>query len=367
MADYRLRKAVVLCAGEGSRLRPLTFSKPKHLLPVMGRPLLGWALDTLAEAGVEEVAIIVGHRPEAIQRYVGDGSAWRMRTTYITQGKPLGLAHAVTCAREFIGDDDFLLYLGDNLLEDGLTALVEAFLRSGAAAALLLKGVEDPSSYGVALVEAERAPGVFPVSAVLEKPADPPSSLAIVGAYAFRPVILKAIESTPPSARGEYEITDAIQRLICDGEPVVASLVEGFWEDAGRPTELLKCNRLYLDRMCPALDGHVDERSTVQGAVRVGVGTRVTNCTLIGPCLIQENCVLSNSTLGPYVTLGSGCAVSDSRLENCIVQQDCRIAKVTGGLFNSVLGTQVEVVGANQGATNPLSLLLGDMSHIRAV
>ena len=361
MSETKLKKAVVLCAGEGSRLRPLTFSRPKHLLPVMGRPLLGWALDTLAEAGVEELALIVGHRPEAIQRYVGDGSAWRMHTTYITQGKPLGLAHAVTCAREFIGDDDFLLYLGDNLLEDGLTALVEAFISSGAAAALLLKEVEDPSSYGVALVEGDR------VVSVMEKPANPPSNLAIVGAYAFRPVILKAIENTPPSARGEYEITDAIQRLISDGEPVVASLVEGFWEDAGRPTELLKCNRLYLDRMSPALDGHVDERSTVQGSVRVGVGTRVTNCTLIGPCLIQENCVLSNSTIGPYVTVGSGCAVSDSRLENCIVQQDCRISKVTGGLFNSVLGTQVEVVGANQGSTSPLSLLLGDMSHIRAV
>jgi len=361
MSPGSLKKAVVLCAGEGTRLRPLTFSRPKHLLPVAGRPLLGRALDVLAEAGLEEVSLVVGHRPEAIQRYVGNGSAWRMKATYLTQDKPLGLAHAVSCARDFIGEEDFLLYLGDNLLEEGVGTLVEEFERHRPAAALFLREVPDPQSYGVAVITGDR------VVSLVEKPANPPSNLAIVGAYAFRPVIFEAIRATRPSARGEYEITDAIQTLIDQGETVRASQVQGFWEDAGRPAELLKTNRLYLDRLAPEVLGQVDDRSHLEGLVAIGTGTRITNCRLLGPCLIQENCVLSNSTIGPYVSIGPGTYISESRVENCIVQQDCQIHKLSGGLCDSVLGTEVEVQGVNEGSTKPLHLLLGDMSHIRAV
>lgn len=361
MSKQMLKKAVVLCAGEGTRLRPLTFSRPKHLLPVAGRPLLGRALDTLVEAGLDEIGLIVGHRAEAIQRYVGNGSAWRMKATYLTQDKPLGLAHAVNCAREFIGEEDFLLYLGDNLLEAGVGGLVEQFERHRPAAALLLKEVADPHSYGVAVMAEDS------VVSVVEKPPDPPSNLAIVGAYAFSPAIFEAIRVTPPSARGEYEITDAIQTLIDQGEAVRGYQVQGFWEDAGRPVELLKANRLYLDRLSPEVLGQIDDRSHLEGRIAIGAGTRITNCQLLGPCLVQENCVLSNSTIGPYVSIGPGSYVSDSRVENCIVQQDCKIHKLQGGLCDSVLGTEVEVRGANEGSTTPLHLLLGDMSHIRAV
>jgi glucose-1-phosphate thymidylyltransferase len=360
MAHGGLKKAVVLCAGEGTRLRPLTFSRPKHLLPVAGRPLLGWALDALAEVGVEQVALVVGHRPEAIQRYVGDGSAWGLRACYVTQEKPLGLAHAVACARDFVGDDEFLLYLGDNLLESGVGKLVSAYLERRPAAALFVKEVEDPRAYGVAVTQGDR------VASVEEKPEHPPSNLAIVGAYVFSPAIMQAIRETPPSPRGEYEITDAIKRLIGGPGGVIAVPVEGFWEDAGRPAELLRANRLYLDRMKPEVAGHINAHSRVEGPVRVGRGTRVINCTLLGPCLVGENCLLSDSVIGPYVSIDSGTHVTDSRVENCIVQQDCKIHHLQGGLRDSVLGTQVEVLGREGGSQNPLSLLLGDLSSIRA-
>jgi glucose-1-phosphate thymidylyltransferase len=360
MLESSLRKAVVLCAGEGTRLRPLTFSRPKHLLPVAGKPLLGWALDSLVEAGIEQVGLVVGHRPEAIQRYVGDGAAWGLEATYLTQLKPLGLAHAVDSAREFLGDDDFLLYLGDNLLENGVQPLVELYAARRPAAALFVKEVPDPRLFGVVVTEGDR------VKQLLEKPAEPPSNLAIVGAYAFSHAIMQAIRETPPSARGEYEITDAIQRLVSTGQEVLALPAEGFWEDAGRPAHLLKANRLYLDRLQPAIQGDLDPDCQVEGVVRIGRGTRAGNCRLLGPCLIGENCVLRDSTIGPYVSVGAGSAITESRVEDCIIQQDCRIQHLRGGLADSVLGVQVEVIGPEDGSDTPLRLLLGDMSSIRA-
>ena len=360
MSVRRLSKAVVLCAGEGTRLRPLTFSRPKHLLPVAGKPLLGWALESLVEAGIAEVGLVVGHRPESIQRYVGDGAAFGVEATYLTQPKPLGLAHAVDSAREFIGEDDFLLYLGDNLLEGGVAPLVEFYAAHRPAAALFVKQVADPCAYGVVVVEGNQ------VTRLLEKPPQPPSNLAIVGAYAFSQAIMEAIKETPPSARGEYEITDAIQRLVSTGQEVLALPVEGFWEDAGRPAELLLANRLYLDRMQPAVLGDLDARCSVEGSVRIGRGTRAVNCKITGPCLIGENCVLRDSTLGPYLSVDAGTSIIESRVENCIIQQDCQIQRLKGGLSDSVLGVQVEVIGPENGAETPLRLLLGDMSSIRA-
>ncbi|NLO73638.1 MAG: glucose-1-phosphate thymidylyltransferase [candidate division WS1 bacterium] len=361
MSISALKKAVVLCAGEGTRLRPLTFSRPKHLLPVGGQPLLHWALEALAEAGLEEVGLVVGHRPEAIQRYVGDGTPWGVAVTYLQQDKPLGLGHAVKVAEEFIGEDPFLLYLGDNLLEHGVTRLVAEFTTRQPAALLSVKEVSDPRAYGVAVLDGDQ------VRSLVEKPQHPPSHWAIVGAYAFHPRILEAIAATPPSARGEYEITDAIQTLLARGAEVLASRVEGFWEDAGRPAELLVANQLCLDRMTPEQRGHIGPDCVVEGLVSVGAGSRVSNCHLRGPCLIGENCVLQDSFVGPYVSLGSGCEVLDSRVENCIIQQDCRIQRLRAGLLDSVLGTEVEVMAGNSGSEVPLRLLLGDMSHIRAV
>ncbi|MEN6303271.1 MAG: glucose-1-phosphate thymidylyltransferase [Armatimonadia bacterium] len=352
-------KAVVLCAGEGTRLRPLTFSKPKHLLPVAGKPILGHVLEALASAGLNEVALVVGHHPEAVQRYVGDGSPWGVIATYITQAQPLGLAHAIGQTREFVGADPFIVYLGDNLLEDGIAEFVADFRVGSAQASLLLKEVEDPRRYGVVVLDGQQR-----VLRLVEKPADPPSNLAVVGVYAFTSAIFDAIANIKPSARGELEVTDAIQYLVEQQASVTARVVSGFWEDAGEPKALLRANRKYLDLIAGQMHGRVSADSVISGVVQIGKGTRIVNSRIIGPCLIGQNCVVENSTLRPYVMLGNGCAISDSLLEDCVIQHNCQISHLAAGLASSVLGESVKIVGGEP-MLGPLNVILGDMAQIR--
>jgi glucose-1-phosphate thymidylyltransferase len=351
-------KAVVLCAGEGTRLRPLTFSKPKHLLPVAGKPLLGHVLESLAAADLDEVALVVGHRPEAVQRYVGDGEKWGLRVTYVTQEKPLGLADAVQRTEAFVAGNPFILYLGDNLLEQGIQGLV-AEVRKQQQTMLLLKEVDDPQRFGVVVLDDEQR-----VTQLLEKPADPPSNLAIVAVYAFESSIFEAIRHIKPSARGELEITDAIQWLVDQGQAVGAQVVSGYWEDAGEPLTLLRTNRRYLDRQTRHLSGTIAADCQVEGAVRVGEGTRIVGSRLTGPCTIGRNCVIEWSVIGPYTALGDGCVVQNSLLEDSVIQDDCRIAQLSSGLKRSVLGEKVEITG-DPSATSPLHLISGDLAQIR--
>jgi len=350
-------KAVVLCAGEGTRLRPLTFSKPKHLLPVAGTPLLGHVLGALAAAGLREVGLVVGHRSEAVQRYVGDGDQWGLSATYIVQGQPLGLAHAVQQAEDFLAGSPFILYLGDNLLGAGINDFVDTFRGNDCDAALLLKEVDDPRRYGVAVLDDRQH-----VVQLLEKPKDPPSNLAIVGVYAFQPVIFEAIRSISPSARGELEITDAIQYLVSTGRRVKASVVEGFWEDAGEPAALLDANRIYLDSLDSHTGGVLDANCQTDGQVHVGKGTRVTNSVLKGPCLIGRNCVVDHCVVGPYSSIGDGCSLADSHITDSVIQEGCQVAQVK--LEQSVLGEKVVILGA-PGLSCPLRMMLGDMAQSR--
>ena len=354
-------KAVVLCAGEGTRLRPLTFSRPKHILPVAGKPLLGRALDTIREAAIREVALIVGHQAEAVQRYVGDGAAWDMEVTYIVQGQPLGLAHAVNCARDFVGDSTFIVFLADNLLEIGIQGFVNDFAEKRPDAALMLQDVPNPQDYGVAELAEDGS-----VQRLVEKPPEPRSNLAIVGVYAFTTPIFEAIDNIQPSARGEYEITDAIQWLIEHGQRVDATVIEGFWEDAGMPETLLRTNRLYLDRIEARIDGDVGEACQLHGTFQLGAGSRIRNTVITGPCFIGENCVLQDALIGPHVSLGDGCQVRNSRIEDAVIQAGCRIENLPGGLLHSVLGQQVVIVG-NSHDNSPLHLILGDMAQIRLI
>lgn len=354
-------KAVVLCAGAGTRLRPLTFSRPKHLLPVAGRPLLGIALDTIIAADITEIALVVGHQAEAVQRYVGDGSAWGAEVSYITQEQPLGLGHAVNCAREFVGDCPFVVFLGDNLLEIGISDFVSSFSTSRPEAALLVRPVDDPRQYGVAEIDSDGL-----VERVVEKPSKPKTNLAIVGVYAFHSSIFDAIDSIQPSARGEYEITDAIQWLVDSGRRVSATVLEGFWEDTGAPEALLRANRLYLDRQAHQIEGTINGVSDVSGVLQIGSGTRVYDCSIVGPCFIGDNCVLRDAVIGPYVSLGDGCQVRNSAIEDAIIQDGARIEDLPAGLKRSVLGEQVVVVGDARG-NSPLHLILGDMARIRVI
>lgn len=354
-------RAVVLCAGEGTRLRPLTFSRPKHLLPVAGRSLLGRALDTIAAAGVMEVALIVGHQAEAVERHVGGGASWGVRATYIRQQKPLGLANAVDHAREFVGDSPFLVFLGDNLLEKGVTQFVEDFYRLQPDASLMVREVEDPERYGVAELSGNGA-----VLRVVEKPAEPQTNLAIVGVYAFTASIFEAIGEIQPSGRGEYEITDAIQRLVDDGKHVTSSILDGFWEDAGEPQSLLYANRIYLQRMEPKIQAEVNEASEMRGTLQIGEGTRVLRSTIIGPCFVGANCTIEDSVVGPHVSIGDGCQVHNSVIEDSIIQSASRVINLRAGLKSSVLGEEVVVSGhGDMSAAAPMHMLLGDMTQVR--
>lgn len=352
-------KAVVLCAGEGTRLRPLTFSKPKHLLPVAGKPLLGHVLQSLANAGLHEVGLVVGHHPEAVQRYVGDGEQWGIEATYITQDQPLGLGHAIKQTRGFVGDCPFIVYLGDNLLESGINDFVDDFRADGMQASLLLKEVEDPRKYGVAVLDDQRR-----VLRLVEKPPEPPSNLAIIGVYAFQPSIFDAIDSIKPSARGELEITDAIQYLVESGQTVSARVIEGFWEDAGEPLTLLRANHRYLDLIPNHIQGSLGTDCSVDGTAHIGKGTRIIDSHLLGPVLIGRNCVIERATLGPYTAIGDGCVITDSLIRGSVIQDNCRISQLPAGLESSVLGEAVQIVGGEP-VTCPLRMILGDMAQIR--
>lgn len=352
-------KAIVLCAGEGTRLRPLTFSKPKHLLPVAGKPLLGHVLQSLADAGLREVALVVGHHPEAVQRYVGDGDQWGIEATYITQDQPLGLGHAIKQTRGFVGDCPFVVYLGDNLLESGINDFVEEFRSDGMQASLLLKEVDDPRKYGVAVLDDQRR-----VLRLVEKPPEPPTNLAIVGVYAFEPIIFEAIDSIKPSARGELELTDAIQYLVEHDMTVSARVVEGFWEDAGEPLSLLRANRRYLDLMPNHIQGSLAADCSIEGTAQIGKGTRITDSRIEGPVLIGRNCVIEHSTIGSYTAIGDGCVITDSLIRGSVIQANCRISQLPAGLESSVLGEDVQIVGGEP-VTCPLRMILGDMAQIR--
>jgi len=352
-----VRKAIILCAGEGTRLRPLTFSAPKHLMSVAGQPLLGWILEALSEAGIEQVGVITPPQENAIREFVGDGAVWGMSATYLVQPEPLGLANAVKCARDFIGDDSFLMYLGDNALEQSLGEFIDEFERSEADAIVLVKQVDDPRQYGVVEMHDGQVAGL------VEKPVDPPSNLAIVGVYVFQPAILEAIDRITPSGRGEYEITDAIQQLLADGGKVMAHELTGFWEDAAAPADLLRINRFYLDRLDLAIHGVVNEASSTDGAIGIGVGTQVSSCALSGPCLVGNDSVLANSDIGPSVSIGNNCRVIAAKLQNCIIEDGTCIEDFPGGLVDSVIGRQVSLRGDGC-CSQPTRVIVGDMCRI---
>ncbi len=354
-------RAVVLCAGEGSRLRPLTFSKPKHLLPVAGKPILGWALDDLRAAGIRQVALVVGHQADAIRRYVGVGDTWGLEVHYIPQAQPLGIGHAVSLAREFTAEQPFLVYLGDNLFERGLVPFMQ-FLQAGAwEAALALKPVDNPRQFGVAQVTGDRVTGV------IEKPADPPGNLAVVGIYAFRTSIFEAIATVAPSAKGELEITDAIARIIAAGHRVAWNELAGWWEDTGEPTALLRANRRWLLRQELTAPADALDDCEVIGPVGLDRGAHATRSRLIGPCRIGHNCIIEDSTIGPDVAIDEGCEIVNAHLRNCIVQRNSQIRHLPSGLVDSVLGEHVEIQGhPDQPTGHPLSVLMGDMSHLKA-
>ena len=336
-------KGLILSGGSGRRLRPLTHTSAKQLVPIANVPILHYVVADLVGVGITDIGIVVGDTGDEVRASVGDGSRWGASVTYIDQAAPLGLAHAVRVAGEFLGDEPFAMYLGDNMFEDSLDEVVDGFDGS-VAARLLLARVDDPSSFGVAELASDGS-----IAALFEKPANPPSDLALVGVYLFGPRIHEAVRAIEPSARGELEITDAIQWLLDSGETVEHRVLDGWWIDTGKKDPLLACNRLVLDR----LDGD---------GVVVDDGAEVVGSTLVGPVVVAAGARILHSTVGPYVAVGGDCSILRSTVEHSVLMEGASVTDLDR-LTASVLGREVEVSGM-PGETVELSLLLGDHSLV---
>ena len=350
-------KGLVLAGGAGTRLRPITHTSAKQLVPVANTPILFYGLGQLRDAGVTDVGIIVGDTAAEIEAAVGDGSALGIRATYIRQDQPLGLAHAVLTAEEFLGDDDFVMFLGDNLIEGGITHVVEAFERDRPDAQVLLKSVGDPTRFGVADLDGEGA-----VVGLVEKPADPPSDLALVGVYLFTSAILDAARRIEPSGRGELEITDAIQRLLDDGRRVHASTIDGWWLDTGKKDDLLEANRIVLGSVRRRVEGEVDERSELVGEVVVEPGARILGSTVRGPAVIGARTRIEDAFVGPFTSVAPDCVVERCEVEFSVLLERCVVRDVSR-LEGSLLGRDARVVRTER---RPAAhrLMLGDHSSV---
>ncbi|GLX54021.1 glucose-1-phosphate thymidylyltransferase [Streptomyces sp. MB22_4] len=350
-------KALVLAGGSGTRLRPFSYSMPKQLIPIANTPVLEYVLRNILDLGVSEVGVIVGDRAQEIQEALGDGSRFGARLTYLRQEAPLGLAHTVAVARDFLGDDDFVMYLGDNMLPEGIAAIAEEFATHRPAAHVVVYKVPDPRAFGVA----ELGPA-GEVRRLVEKPQHPRSDLALMGVYFFTAAIHEAVRSIEPSARGELEITDAIQWLVSTGADVRAGRYEGYWKDTGNVEDVLECNRYVLDGLRPAVRGAVDDASVLVGPVVVEEGARVVRSRIEGPVIIGAGTVVEDSHIGPHTSIGRACAVTGSRLEYSIALDG---ASVTGvqGLRSSVIGRSASVGTSGQSADR-YRLVVGDHTRV---
>ncbi|MFM7718124.1 MAG: glucose-1-phosphate thymidylyltransferase [Actinomycetota bacterium] len=346
-------RALVLAGGSGSRLRPITHTNAKQLIPVANVPILFHVLGAIRDAGITDVGVVTGATGAEIRAAVGDGAAWGLRVTYVPQPEPLGIAHAVLVAEEYLRGEPFLLFLGDNLLLEGVERFVRMFEEREPEAQILLTRVPEPEHFGVAVVEGER------VVRLVEKPTTFVSDIALVGVYLFRDAIFDACRSLRPSARGELEITEAIQWLIDRGHTVRAELVGGWWKDTGRPDDLLEANRMLLSLLAPSVEGEVDADSTVAGVAVVEPGARIVRSTIVGPVVIGSGAVVEDATVGPDVALARGCVVRGATVEDSIVMADARIEGAR--LRGSLLGRGVEVEGRG-GAVH--RLVLGDQSRV---
>jgi glucose-1-phosphate thymidylyltransferase len=348
-------KALVLSGGTGSRLRPLTYTSAKQLIPVANKPILFYGLEAIRDAGITEVGIIVGDTRREVMEAVGDGTAFGLRVTYIPQDAPRGLAHAVLTAEEFINGEPFLMYLGDNLLRDGVAAFAQRFREDSAEALILLSRVSDPQRFGVAELEGSR------VVRLVEKPREPKSDLALVGVYLFDRHIFEAARSIRPSERGELEITDAIQHLIDRGRRVESVHVNGWWKDTGKPEDVLDANRLLLEHLEPAVRGSVDPSSRLVGRVVVEEGARVVDSEVRGPSIIGAGARVENSYVGPYTAIGRNVTVRGSEVECSVVMEDSQILDLGTRITDSLIGRGVTVCRSPE-RPRAVRLVLGDHS-----
>jgi glucose-1-phosphate thymidylyltransferase len=351
-------KALVLSGGSGTRLRPITHTWAKQLLPVANKPVLFYGLEAIAAAGITDVGIVVGDTAPAIEAAVGDGSKFGITATYIRQQAPLGLAHAVLIARDFLAEDDFVMYLGDNFIVGGITDVVEEFAAARPDAQIMLTKVSQPSAFGIAELDLDGR-----VRRLEEKPEQPKSDVALVGVYLFTPAIHEAVRALRPSWRGELEITEAIQWLLDNGRRVSSTVITGYWKDTGNVADMLEVNRLVLESLEPRLDGLVEPGCEIIGRVTVEEGAQVSASRIVGPAIIGAGSKVTGSYIGPFTAIDEDCAVDDSEIEYSIVLRGASIRGVRR-IEASLIGHDAEVMPASR-VPRAHRLILGDHSRVQ--
>jgi glucose-1-phosphate thymidylyltransferase len=348
-------KALILSGGHGTRLRPITHSQQKQLIPVANKPILFYPIEDVIEAGAEEIGIIIGPNKDQVIDTVNSVD-WGVDIEFIYQGEPKGLAHTILVAEEFLGDEEFVMYLGDNIIKGGIARHADRFREVKPDALVLLTQVDDPQRFGVAEFDMQGK-----VKRLVEKPKTPPSNFALAGIYFFKPIIIKACKSIKPSWRNELEITDAIQWLIENSCKVEASKIDGWWKDTGKAEDILEANRLILDDILPRMEGVLKE-SRIFGRAVIGTGSIVDNSTIKGPCIIGKNCRVTNSYLGPYTAINDGCVIEGTEIEDSVVMTGTSLLNA-GRIIESLIGKNVKI-WENGGRPAGNRFMVGDNSEI---
>jgi len=349
-----------LAGGHGTRLRPLTFTGNKHMLPIANKPMILYGLEHLVKAGIKEIGVVLGPVREDVKGLLGDGSSFGVEITYIDQPEPRGLSHAIATSQDFLGDDPFTMYLGDNMLKQGAKPLLDIFEKEGSDCVIGVTKVKDPSRYGVVVFDEARR-----VKKLVEKPKEPVSDWALIGVYVFNRKILEAIERIKPSWRGELEITDAIQVLMESGGKVDVQFVQGWWKDTGRPEDLLEANQLILQEIQPLNEGIIQDGASLVGNIRISKETKIhTGTTIRGPAIVGEHCEIGpNTYIGPYTSIGNDVTIRNSEIENSIVMESAYI-DCGKRIIDSLIGTRAKVISTEDNVPKGLKLVLGDMTYV---
>jgi glucose-1-phosphate thymidylyltransferase len=353
-------KALITSGGRGTRLRPLTHTQNKHLIPIANKPILHYAIEYAVEAGIKEIGIVHGAESDAVPKGIGDGSNWGIKITYIPQEAPLGLAHVVKISENFIGKDKFVFYLGDNIVVGGLKKFIDAFEAEKSNCHLTLAKVNDPERFGVPEIKGNR------IVNVEEKPKTPKSQFAVAGIYLYDSAIFEAVNNIKPSARGELEISDAHQYLLDNGFHVSYSEITGWWKDTGKPQDLLEANRLVLDSILVDNKAKEIEDSSILGNFQIGEGTVIKNSTIRGPVVIGKNCEINDAYIGPYTAIYNDCIIKNSEVEYSILLSECKIIDVNIRIEHSLLGNDVEIVKANSRPSTH-RFFVGDQSRVELI
>jgi glucose-1-phosphate thymidylyltransferase len=351
-------KGLILSGGKGTRLFPLTYTRAKQLIPVANKPVLFRVIEAIRDAGIDDIGIVVGDTADQIRQAVGRGGRWGVNITYIEQDAPLGLAHAVKISRDFLGDDRFVMFLGDNVIESGISKLVGEFNESDWACQIVLKRVDEPQHFGVAELDDKGR-----IVQLIEKPEEPPSDLALVGIYMFDHHIFEAVEAIKPSARGELEITDAIQWLVEREYRVFPYVHHGWWIDTGKPTDMLDANSRVLEELEPVVEGFVDKDSDVDPRVIIQKDAEVVNSVVRGPTIIGEGSRIVNSYIGPFTSIYHHVSIENSELERCIVLENSRISNIETRIQDSLIGRDV-IVEQSPLKPKAIKMNLGDHSNV---